>query len=430
MPTRIRAYRTALKPTKSQEYTLRQICGVTKFVWNRTLAKREALYRDGQPCPSEFDMMKQLTVTLQEEEFQWMRVAPRLAMNATIQSLYRAYRAAFRRVKAGEEEPGFPKYKGKGAPRGFKFFGTITVTDDSVTIPSLGVVRLHERGYLPVGRIKLRSGAVTCKAGRWIVSLTVDEEYEPGIACGPDLGIDLGVSVLATFSDGSTIDNPKYYRAAEKRLRRLQRSRSRMKKGGANRRKQNAKIAALHAYIANQRANAIHHLTSLATRKRLPARLAIETLNVSGMVKNRRLAKSVSDAGFGEIARQLEYKAEWHGVELQKIDPWYPSSQLCSRCGYRERRMKNLSIRTFTCSACGLELDRDVNAAINIRDYRTSTIGETSPPLNGVNASGEEPARADSMNEELHAEGGTVRRLVPMKRRRRRVAETAIALEL
>ena len=231
---------------------------------------------------------------------------------------------------------------------------------------------------------------ISQRAGRWCASLTVEREDKPAKRApkGRAVGVDLGVKSLATLSDGTVIENPRYLRKSERELKRAQRELSRKTKGSNRRAKAKATVARIHARVANQRLDGLHKLTTWLTRKY--SEISIEDLHVAGMVKNRHLAKSIMDAAFGEFRRQLEYKTARSGAALHVVDRWYASSKTCSGCGSVKAKL-SLSERTYTCDSCGLTMDRDLNAAINI-------------------------CVAGSAPETLNAHGGTVRRNRPSGR--------------
>ena len=217
-----------------------------------------------------------------------------------------------------------------------------------------------------VGDAKVLRMTISQHAGRWYASLTVERDNKPAAEPpkGGAVGIDLGVKNLATLSDGTVIENPRYLKKSERKLKKAQRELSRKTRGSNRRNKAKDKVARLHAHVANQRQDAMHKLTTRLANKY--SDISIEDLHVAGMVKNHHLAKSISDAAFGEFRRQLEYKTARSGARLHVVNRWYRSSKTCSGCG-RVKAKLSLSERTYTCEGCGLVLDRDLNAAINIQ---------------------------------------------------------------
>ena len=207
---------------------------------------------------------------------------------------------------------------------------------------------------------------VSQRAGRWYASLTVERDNKPAAEPpkGGSVGIDLGVKNLATLSDGAVVPNPRYLKKSERKLKRAQQVLSRKVKGSNRREKARAKVARLHARVANRRLDAMHKLTTRIAETF--SDISIEDLHVAGMVKNRHLAKHIADAAFGEFRRQLEYKTARTGARLHVVDRWYRSSKTCSCCG-RVKAKLSLSERVFNCDSCGLTMDRDLNAAINIQ---------------------------------------------------------------
>jgi putative transposase len=280
--------------------------------------------------------------------------------------------------------------------------GSVKVFEKIVQLPRIGKVRLHEHGYIPTGA-KILSATVSEQAGRWFVSIQVEEEREkPVCTATTAIGVDLGVKTLATLSDGTPFENPRPLKHALKRLKGLERQKSRRKKGSKNRKKTVAKLAKQHARVVNIRKDTSHKLTSSLCKNH--ALVAIEDLHVAGMVKNHCLAQAISDSNFGEIRRQLEYKAKWHSVHLVVIDRFSPSSQLCSNCQWRNEAL-TLSDRVFVCLDCGAVTGRDYNAARNILRVAVSSIGTQ-------NACGQRSAGSYSgMSETALVEAGTNHRL-------------------
>ena len=286
---------------------------------------------------------------------------------------------------------GFPRFKAKdhATPR-FAYttgaFGPIEGDPKALRLPKIGRVHCMEDVSERVGDARVLRMTVSKRAGRWYAALTVERE-EPAVRealRGGAVGVDLGIKTLATISDGTVIENPRYLRKSERRLKKAQKALSRKVKGSRRRTKARAKVARLHARVANQRSDAMHKLTTRLARTY--SDVSVEDLNTAGMVKNHHLAKAVSDAAFGEFRRQLEYKTARTGAALHVVDRWYPSSKTCSKCGAVKAKL-SLSERVFHCDACSLSMDRDLNAAVNI------LVAGSAPET--VNAHGETVKRGD-----------------------------------
>ena len=267
---------------------------------------------------------------------------------------------------------GFPKFKSKNTAMRFAYSTAFTAPTASDTyglkLPRIGRVHCMENVHKRVNGARLVRITVSRRAGRWYASLTV--ERESATASAPTsspkrgaVGVDLGVKNIATLSDGFVIPNPRALGTRLKALRKAQQALSRKVKGSARREKAKERVARLHARVADVRADAINKATTLIARNY--STVCIEDLHVAGMVKNRHLARSVSDAALGEFRRQLEYKTARSGAVLRVVDRWFPSSKTCSNCGVVKAKL-SLSERVFDCDACGLSIDRDLNAAINI----------------------------------------------------------------
>ena len=265
---------------------------------------------------------------------------------------------------------GFPRFKAKSkvTPR-FAYttgtFGLIDGDPKALKLPRIGRIHCMENVAARVGDGLVKRMTISQRVGRWFASLTVerDDELVTNAPKGGAVGVDLGIKTLATLSDGTVIENPRHLKKSEQKLKRAQRALSRKILGSNRRARSKAKVARLYAHVANQRQDALHKLTTWITKTY--SEISIEDLSIAGMVKNHRLAKSVMDASFGEFRRQLEYKAARTGAKLHVIDRWYPSSKTCSGCG-RVKAKLSLSERTYRCEHCGLTIDRDLNAAINI----------------------------------------------------------------
>ena len=292
---------------------------------------------------------------------------------AAFQQFFR--RCALKKQGKWKGTLGYPQFKTRKKGRGsFRLTGRIVVSDRTIVLPRLGRLRLKEREYLPTGHVTILSATVSEQAGHWYVSLQVEEEQVVPENTGPVVGIDLGIKNLATLSDGTVIPNPRHLKRRVKKLKRLQRVVSRRKKGGQNRKKAVTKLAKLHRQIKNHRRNTLHQVTTrLAKTKSV---LVIEDLGVSGMLKNHRLAQAIGDVGFSEFKRQLLYKARWYGSRVILADRWEPSSKRCSGCGWIDADL-TLSTRVYHCKQCGLVLDRDLNAALNLEKLAGSFLGQS-----------------------------------------------------
>jgi len=366
-----RGYKTKLVLNNRERGMMNRCAGVARYVYNWALADRIERYKAG--TPTTYYKQKKRFNALKDDLCPWVREVPYTVTESAFRNLDEAYQNFFRRVKAGAEKPGFPRFKSKFRSRKTFTVRGVKIEPGRIRLPKMGWFRLAERGYLPIGDYPGGAATVSEKAGEWFVSVQVETEIADRTGHSGTLGIDLGVKSLAVCSDGTVFENSKTLYRYEKRLARLQRELSRRKKGSHNWKKTKAKIARLHAKIANVRRHTQHDASKRVTADALPERIVLEDLNVAGMVKNHHLARAVSDAGMSELARQIEYKAEWNGIEIVKADRWFPSSKTCSNCGCIRKEL-SLGERIFICSECGLVIDRDLNAARNLAAYGERVI--------------------------------------------------------
>ena len=324
----------------------------------------------------------------------WWRENSKEAANTGLDALAKGLSnwAKSRKGARKGRKVGFPKFKSKdrATPR-FAYttgaFGLIEGDPKALRLPKIGRVHCMEDVAERVGDARVLRMTVSKRAGRWYAALTVERDDKPVTKPpkGGAVGIDLGIKTLATLSDGTVIKNPRYLRKSERKLKRAQKVLSRKTTGSKRRAKARAKVARIHARVANQRLDAMHKLTTwLASTY---SHISVEDLNAAGMARNRRLAKAVSDAAFGEFRRQLEYKTARTGAALHVVDRWFASSKTCSKCG-RVKAKLSLSERVFHCDACGLSIDRDLNAAVNI------LVAGSAPET--INARGGDTSRADT----------------------------------
>lgn len=375
------AHKIALDPNNAQATYLARAAGTARFAYNWALAEWKRQYEAHKvdptlPQPSQVALRRQLNA-IKREQFPWMLEVTKNAPQMAIIQLGQAFQNFF----AGRAR--YPQFRKKGRHDRFSLSNDQFSLDGSrIRIPNLGWVRMRETLRFAG---KILSATVSRVADRWFVSLAVDTQDDSPLPQAENqgaVGVDLGVKALATLSMGESIPGPKPHNALLHRLRRLSRSLSRKQKGSANRRKARARLAKLHARIAAIRSDALHKLTTDLTRRFHT--IGIEDLNVKGMVRNRSLARSITDMGFFELRRQLDYKAAMRGGQVIVADRWYPSSKTCSDCGHRLDELP-LSAREWTCSQCGAVHDRDVNAAVNLKNMAVSST---------VSACGEEGSGA------------------------------------
>jgi putative transposase len=377
-----RGYKTELDLTHKQITACKQHAGAARWAWNWGLHRKQEVYQQTGRSISAMEVHRELNA-LKQTDVPWMYACSKCAPQEALRDLDTAMGNFFRRVKLKKEgkwtgKLGFPRFKSKKRGLGsFRLTGAIHVTDRAVQLPRLGHLRLKERGYLPTCGVKVLSATVSECAGRWFVSVQVlAEGSTPAAATGSPLGVDLGIKSLAVCSDGTPpIENPKALRTNLTKLKRACRRLSRRKKGSRNRHKARKLLARQHARIANIRRDALHKATTTITAKTKPdgmrpAVIVLEDLAVANMVKNRKLARAISDVGMGEFRRQMAYKTLWNGESLLIADRFYPSTKRCSRCGHVKAVME-LSERVYVCETCGLVSDRDFNAALNLAALAT-----------------------------------------------------------
>lgn len=361
-----KSYKFRIYPNKEQQKQIDITFSHCRFVYNYFLAQRIAVYKETGKSISQYEQSRELTKMLKADETKWLAEVDRSAYTRTLRALDAAYQNFFQGLKAGRRV-GFPKFKSKKSNR-FSYTtqfvnNNIKILDNRIQLPKLGLVRCCVSKQIQ-GRI-LSATVSKNPSGKYFVSIgCTDVEVETLPKTNKTIGIDLGVKHLAIDSNGAVYPNNKYLAKSEKKLARLQRQLSRKSRGSKRREKARIKVARLHEHITNQRKDQLHKLTTQLVREN--DIICIEDLNVAGMVRNRHLAKAISDVGMGEFRRQLQYKCGWYGKTLVEIDRFYPSSQICSCCGYQNHDLKDLSIREWTCPNCGTHHDRDVNAAKNI----------------------------------------------------------------
>ena len=356
-----------LKLNQRQKELVAKNFGASRFIWNWGLEQLNKWWEQNKDLdkaertkrPTAFDLGKELTKLKATEEYTWLKECDSMVANHTFNALDKAFQSFWKGVSK------HPKFKSKKNSR--QSYTTSNTTsprlldNNHLQITKLGKVKFYNRGYIP--NVKLKRATISFDGEHYYCSVLFDEPVEDWGKAEGIIGIDLGVKTTATCSDGQTFDW-KPSKRAERRIKLSYWALSRTKKTSKRRAKARLRLARRYRRVANQHKDFLHKMTTKLVRENQTIRM--EDLNTKGMMKNRNLAKAVGQQSFYEIKRQLGYKCQWHNRDFQVVDRFFPSSQLCSKCGARNKAMKDLSKRQFICPECGFTLDRDLNAAINI----------------------------------------------------------------
>lgn len=354
-----KAFKYRFYPTPEQETLLRRTMGCTRLVYNRALAVRTQAWYEQKKRVGYSDTSAMLTEWKKQEYLQFLNEVSCVPLQQGLRHLQKAFSNFF---DGRAKYPTFKKKRNGGSAEftksAFKF------RDGQVFLAKCSEpLSIRWSRELPPGATPSTITVKLSPAGRWTVSLLVEVEIEPLPKCSSEIGVDLGVTSLVALSDGEKIANPKGFNAKRRKLRKAQKALSRKLHGSNNRHKARLKVAKVHQSIADARKDFLHKLTTRLVRENQT--IAVEDLAVKNMVKNPKLALSISDASWGELVRQLEYKCDWYGRTLIKIDRWFPSSKRCGNCGHIMEKMP-LNVREWNCPICGAHHDRDINAAKNI----------------------------------------------------------------
>lgn len=374
----LKAYKTQLDPNNKQITKMKMNCGAARWAFNFALAKKKEAFDKKEKIPNNIELHRELNRLKGTEELSWgyAEGISKCSFQEALRDCDKAFANFFRRCKQKVKgKKGFPKFKSKkNDKQSFRLTGSIKVLDGHIQLPRLGKIKLFEEDYAPKN-VKILSATISKRAGKWFVSLQVEEESKEiaDNTCNSIVGVDLGIKTLATCSDGVIYENPKALKSNLRRLKRKSRQLSRKIKGSKNKEKAKQKLAKLHYRISNIRKDTLNKITSSIIRENQT--IVLEDLKISNMLKNHKLAQTISDVGFYEFRRQIEYKARWYWKEVIFANTFYPSSKLCSNCGWKNENL-TLTDRVFECKVCNNIIDRDMNAAINLKQWYTgSSLG-------------------------------------------------------
>ena len=388
----LRSFKTSLRLNNKQATLAAKHAGVARHAYNWGLATCFQAVENKEKIPSAIDLHKKLVAEV-KSIYDWYYEVSKCAPQQALRNLSQAFLNWWKHKHCQK-----PVFKKKGRKDSFYLEGNIRISGNKIKVPIFGWLSCDE--ILPA--VTPKNVTISKRANKWYVSFRYEIEDIPTPKKAEKIGVDIGINALATCSNGITFPNPKAYRKAKKRLARLQRRVSRKQKTSNNRKKAVRQLAKLHKRISDIRRDNIHKITTYLAKNH--GEVIIEDLNISGMLKNHKLASAIADCGFYEFRRQLEYKTVWYGSKLTVADRFYPSSQICSNCGHRQKMP--LKERVFKCQSCDNQVDRDLNASRNLEKWHIDISYPNTASLAEINACGESKQQASksslgSLNQEV-----------------------------